>query len=88
MCFRVQADPSAASQLIKFIQDERCRMDAQVLTGNLLSAFQIAQRLGNLQDVLHIRSCAQRVGHQDVPARNFSNRSLPSSPMYHLERST
>lgn len=62
----LKADPSAASQLIKFIQDERCRMDAHVLTGNLLSAFQIAQRLGNLQDVLHIRSCAQRAGDQEL----------------------
>ena len=66
MCFRVQADPFAASQLIKFIQDEPCRMDAHVLTGNLLSAFQIARRLGDLQNVLHIRSCAQRVGDQEL----------------------
>merc|ERR1712232_1106058 len=62
----MRADPSAASQLIRFIHDERCRMDAHVLTGNLTSAFQIAQRLGNLQDVLHIRSCAQKVGDQEL----------------------
>jgi len=59
-------DASAASQLIKFIQDERCRMDAHVLLGNLTQAFQIAQRLGNLQDVLHIRSCAQKSGDQEL----------------------
>merc|ERR1712232_681604 len=62
----LKADPSAASQLIRFIHDERCRMDAHVLTGNLTSAFQIAQRRGNEQDVLHIRSCAQKVGDQDL----------------------
>jgi len=62
----LKADPSAASQLIKFVLDERCRMDAHVLTGNLGSAFQIAQRLGNLQDVLHIRSSAQKAGEQEL----------------------
>jgi len=62
----LKADPSAASQLIKFVLDERCRMDAHVLTGNLGSAFQIAQRLGTLQDVLHIRSCAQKAGEQEL----------------------
>jgi hypothetical protein len=62
----LQADPSAASQLIRFVLDERCRMDAHVLTGNLQSAFQIAQRLGSLQDVLHIRSCAQKSGEQEL----------------------
>eukprot|EP00927_Polykrikos_kofoidii_P070617 TRINITY_DN67031_c0_g1_i1.p1 TRINITY_DN67031_c0_g1~~TRINITY_DN67031_c0_g1_i1.p1 ORF type:complete len:804 (+),score=163.43 TRINITY_DN67031_c0_g1_i1:338-2413(+) len=61
-----RADPCAAGQLIRFIHDERCRMDAHVLTGNLASAFQIAQRLGSLQDVLHIRSCAQRGGDQEL----------------------
>merc|ERR1719262_1206779 len=62
----LQADPSAANQLIRFVLDERCRMDAHVLTGNLQSAFQIAQRLGSLQDVLHIRSCAQKSGEQEL----------------------
>merc|ERR1719436_2312438 len=62
----LNADPVAAGQLIKFIRDERCRMDAHVLTGNLTSAFQIAQRLGNLQDVLHIRSCAQKTGEHEL----------------------
>jgi len=62
----LKADPSAAGQLIKFVHDERCKMDAHVLTGNLTCAFQIAQRLGNMQDVLHIRSCAQKVGDQEL----------------------
>merc|ERR1740117_2904712 len=62
----LKADPSAASSLIKFVLDERCRMDAHVLTGNLASAFAIAQRQGNLQDVLHIRSCAQKTGEQEL----------------------
>jgi len=60
------ADPSAAGRLIRFIQDERCQMDAHVLTGNLQCAFQIAQRLGNLQEILHIRSWAQKLGDQEL----------------------
>jgi len=59
-------DPSAAGQLIRFILDERCRMDAHMLTGNLMSAFHIAQRQGNRQDVLHIRLLAQKAGDQEL----------------------
>ena len=65
----VKEDPGAALQLIKFIQDERCRMDAYVLLGSLGNAFQIAQRLGSLQDILHIRSCAQQVGDTGLMAQ-------------------
>merc|ERR1712151_1496063 len=62
----VGADPSAAGQLIRFIHDDRCKIDALVLTGNLMAAFQIAQRLGGRQDVLHIRMCAQKAGEQEL----------------------
>eukprot|EP00930_Biecheleria_cincta_P026103 TRINITY_DN18459_c0_g2_i1.p1 TRINITY_DN18459_c0_g2~~TRINITY_DN18459_c0_g2_i1.p1 ORF type:complete len:2313 (-),score=520.95 TRINITY_DN18459_c0_g2_i1:320-6796(-) len=62
----LKADRSAATQLIRYIVDERCKMDAHILTGNLHSAFQIAQRLGSMQDVLHINSRAQAVGDQEL----------------------
>lgn len=60
------ADVSSASQLIRFIHDPRCQMDAHVLTGGLAQAFQIAQRRGTLQEVFHIRSCVQKSGDQDL----------------------
>ncbi|CAE7763632.1 RBX1A, partial [Symbiodinium sp. CCMP2456] len=41
----LKADRSAASQLVPYIQDERCKMDALILIGNLTHAFQIAQRI-------------------------------------------
>ena len=62
----LKADRSAASQLVPFIQDERCKMDAMILIGNLQGAFQIAQRLGSMQDVLHINSRAQAIGDQEL----------------------
>lgn len=62
----LKADRSAASQLVPFIQDERCKMDALILIGNLQGAFQIAQRLGSVQDVLHINSRAQATGDQEL----------------------
>ncbi|CAE7615100.1 Zfyve26 [Symbiodinium pilosum] len=62
----LKADRSAASQLVPYIQDERCKMDALILIGNLSSAFQIAQRLGSMQDVLHINSRAQATGDQEL----------------------
>lgn len=62
----LNADRSAASQLVPFIQDERCKMDAMILIGNLQGAFHIAQRLGSMQDVLHINSRAQAVGDQEL----------------------
>ena len=62
----LNADRSAASQLVPFIQDERCKMDAMILIGNLQGAFQIAQRLGSMQDVLHINSRAQATGDQEL----------------------
>ncbi|CAJ1457466.1 unnamed protein product [Effrenium voratum] len=62
----MNADLSAASQLVPFIQDERCKMDALILIGNLHSAFQMAQRLGSMQDVLHINSRAQAIGDQEL----------------------
>jgi len=60
------ADPSAAGKLIRYIHDDRCQMDAHVLTGNLQAAFQIAQRSGDLQDILHIRRWATRLGEQEL----------------------
>ena len=42
---------------------------SQVLLGSLGNAFQIAQRLGSLQDILHIRSCAQQVGDTGLMAQ-------------------
>lgn len=62
----LKADRSAASQLVPYIQDERCKMDALILIGNLTHAFQIAQRLGSMQDVLHINSRAQASGDQEL----------------------
>lgn len=62
----LKADRSAASQLVPYIQDERCKMDALILIGNLTPAFQIAQRLGSMQDVLHINSRAQASGDQEL----------------------
>jgi len=62
----ISSDPSAAGQLIRFIRDERCQMDAHILTGNLASALQIATRLGSLHDVLHIRARAQKVGDLEL----------------------
>ena len=38
----------------------------RILIGNLQGAFQIAQRLGSMQDVLHINSRAQAVGDQEL----------------------
>ena len=38
----------------------------RILIGNLQGAFHIAQRLGSMQDVLHINSRAQAVGDQEL----------------------
>ena len=62
----LRLDRSQAAQLVPFIQDERCKMDALILIGHLQGAFQIAQRLGSVQDVLYINQKAQAVGDQEL----------------------
>ncbi|CAE8675054.1 unnamed protein product, partial [Polarella glacialis] len=76
----LNADTSAAAQLIRYIHDERCRMDAHMLTGNLSSAFQIAQRLGSMEDVLQLNSRAQNSGEQELLKNiaNFLNYTSPA----------
>ena len=41
-------------------------MDALILIGNLSGAFQIAQRLGSVHDVLYINSKAQAIGDHEL----------------------
>ncbi|CEM27730.1 unnamed protein product [Vitrella brassicaformis CCMP3155] len=58
-----------AAQLVHLIQDDRHRLDAYVLLGQLGLAFHLACRLGSLQDLLHIRDEASRAGEQSLVAQ-------------------
>ncbi|CAD7942749.1 unnamed protein product [Amoebophrya sp. A120] len=49
-----------AEKLIRFMKDKRCKLDAFVLLGHLENAFQIARKLGSLEEIVYLKKQAQQ----------------------------